>query len=148
MIRTDVLNIWRTAFDQDRRVVSALKLLDVLFEPESEALRQVLKADYTKPSTEPTNRLDGTPWTPDEIVMWKAAEQEESTQRAERFDQMLKELTEHRVWLEKHQRTFKDLRDRHIAHLEVHANEEGAFAYMPAERVFIGPRSFPYREGN
>jgi AbiU2 len=70
---------------------------------------------------------DGTPLSQDDIEMWRAAEEQESKERAETFDQLLNDLAEDRVWLKTHEQTFKDLRNKHIAHLEVQTGEAGVY---------------------
>jgi hypothetical protein len=125
MIRTDVLGICRIAFDQDSRVVSALKLLkDVL---QSRELQEALQTQYLKPSAVPAKRIDGTPLTQDEIEMWNAAEKADVTERKETFGRLIKELADDRTWLKEHRQVFVDLRNRHIAHLEVRTDDQGTY---------------------
>jgi hypothetical protein len=127
MFRTDIVGICKIAFDHDRRVVSALKLIKELLSQDGNELRQVLKDQYSKPWTVPTHQSDGTPLPGDEIQIWQTEELRASNERAEEFVRLLKELAEEREWLKARSRVFKELRNKQIAHLEVKEGGDGDF---------------------
>ena len=116
MIQECLIEIPKLVFDDRPNNPTAHNLISGLLAPESEKVREALKAKFVLPV--PVATIPGREQTEVDLAFQKEIEAREAKNREADFESYQKELCQGRFWFEHRKDEFKRIRDKQLAHLD------------------------------
>jgi hypothetical protein len=112
-----LIGITKFAYDTEPKNPTVNRMTAVLLNPATRSLRAALKSEFAVP-IKPAPDIEGA-WSAQDEEMWQQAKSQEIEELSDAFEDQLKRIDEHRKWFAAHHQKFKDLRDKHLAHLDI-----------------------------
>jgi hypothetical protein len=111
------IGITKLAYDAGPQNPTANQMAATLFNPDADPLRSALKAQFALP-IKPAPAI-GEVWSAEDEEMWQQEKKQQTEELRQAFEDQLKEIAQQWKWFANHHQKFKDLRDRHLAHLDI-----------------------------